>query len=101
MIDVDRLRADTPPVANLLHIDNAVAALMPGPVFPAVEAQPRAKREPGGYEAARRATAELEAFHPEIAGRRRQTPTRSPMSITHARGPWRPVRCPWMQATVW
>ena len=67
MIDIKRVRADTPACASLLHFDNAGAALMPEPVFQAVEAQLRAERDLGGYEAARRASAELDAFYTEFA----------------------------------
>jgi selenocysteine lyase/cysteine desulfurase len=68
MIDIDRVRADTPACASLLHFDNAGASLMPEPVFQAVNEHLSAERDLGGYEAARRARAGLDAFYIEFAG---------------------------------
>lgn len=68
MIDLDHVRADTPACASLLHFDNAGASLMPEPVFQAVNEHLSAERDLGGYEAARRASAGLDAFYTEFAG---------------------------------
>ena len=46
------LRADTPGVTHRVHLNNAGAALMPRPVFEAVQAHLTLEYEIGGYEAA-------------------------------------------------
>ena len=35
-LDLDRLRAETPGVANRIHLNNAGAGLMPAPVIAAI-----------------------------------------------------------------
>lgn len=57
---VRRWRADTPGVERLIHLNNAGAALVPGPVADAVAAHLRLESELGGYEAA---DARAEALH--------------------------------------
>jgi selenocysteine lyase/cysteine desulfurase len=54
MIDVDRVRAETPAVARLIHFNNAGAGLPPEPVLDAVIRHLRLEAEIGGYEAANR-----------------------------------------------
>lgn len=68
MIDIDRLRADTPATADLIHFNNAGAALMPDPVFHAMTDHLELERRVGGYEAARRAAPALASFYTEFAG---------------------------------
>jgi len=67
MIDLDKVRADTPGCRNVLHFNNAGASLMPNPVFEAVRAHQESERDVGGYEAARLATHQQEAFYTEFA----------------------------------
>src|SRR5262245_2064137 len=59
-IDVARARAEPPGSANILHFNNAGAALMPAPVLDAVTAHLRLEAAIGGYEAAERAEAAVE-----------------------------------------
>jgi cysteine desulfurase/selenocysteine lyase len=49
--DVERLRQDTPACRDLVHFNNAGAALMPRPVVDAVVGHLRAEERFGGYEA--------------------------------------------------
>ena len=47
-IDVNKVRAETPACANLVHFNNAGAALMPEPVYQAVQAHLDLERRIGG-----------------------------------------------------
>jgi cysteine desulfurase / selenocysteine lyase len=67
MIDIDAVRADTPACAELIHFNNAGAALMPDPVFYAMTDHLDLERRVGGYEAARRAAPALASFYTEFA----------------------------------
>lgn len=66
-IDLARVRADTPGVANVLHLNNAGAALPPRPVTEALIAHLRREAEIGGYEAADEAEEQLEHCYDAIA----------------------------------
>ncbi len=66
-IDVQRARADTPGAADIVHFNNAGAALQPEPVTAAVVAQIEAEARIGGYEAADRAAAALDGFYDAAA----------------------------------
>ena len=66
-IDLARVRADTPGVANVLHFNNAGAALQPRPVTEAVIAHLMREAEIGGYEASEEAEPALEHCYDAIA----------------------------------
>jgi len=67
MIDVERVRAETPGCRNVIHFNNAGAALQPQPVLDAVLGHLRLEAEIGGYEAADRAEAALEGVYTSLA----------------------------------
>jgi cysteine desulfurase/selenocysteine lyase len=66
-IDLDRARAETPGVRNVLHLNNAGAALMPTPVSDAVRGYVARESEIGGYEAARENWNRLEHTYDALA----------------------------------
>ncbi|MEB8389038.1 aminotransferase class V-fold PLP-dependent enzyme [Rhodobacteraceae bacterium KMM 6894] len=67
MIDLDKVRADTPACASLLHFNNAGAGLMPAPVLQAVQDHLTLEAQIGGYEAEAQAAPALDAFYTEFA----------------------------------
>ncbi|WP_044874388.1 aminotransferase class V-fold PLP-dependent enzyme [Pseudomonas sp. LFM046] len=67
MLDINRLRADTPGVEEIIHFNNAGASLMPEPVVDVVIEHLRLETRLGGYEAAARAVAELEGVYRSVA----------------------------------
>jgi cysteine desulfurase / selenocysteine lyase len=66
-IDVERARADTPGVANVVHLNNAGAALPPRQVLEPVLEHLRLEAAIGGYEAAHAASARLDGAYIAIA----------------------------------
>jgi len=60
-------RADTPGVANRIHLNNAGAALMPRPVLDAVMEHLELEMSIGGYEAAQAMRRETQSFYPSVA----------------------------------
>lgn len=67
MIDLDRIRADTPAASRLAYLHNAGAALMPSPVVAAMKGHIDLEAEIGGYAAADREAARLEAVYGSVA----------------------------------
>ncbi|HEY2206086.1 MAG TPA: aminotransferase class V-fold PLP-dependent enzyme [Pseudonocardia sp.] len=66
-LDVERARADTPGCTEVVHFNNAGAALPPAPVTEAVIGHLRAESLRGGYEAAEAAEEPLERTYRAIA----------------------------------
>ena len=67
MIDVTRLRADTPGTDHVVHLNNAGAALMPQPVIDAMLGYLEYEVNHGGYEAHRKFHNEVSATYGSIA----------------------------------
>ncbi len=84
-IDVARARGETPGCANVLHFNNAGAALMPAPVIAAQRGHLDLEARIGGDEAAARAADRIEAVYGSIAPRSpiTTTKTRSTASSPH------------------
>lgn len=66
-LDVARARAETPGCANVIHLNNAGAGLMPAPVLAALEEHLELEAYIGGYEAAAHAHDALEHTYDAIA----------------------------------
>ncbi len=66
-IDLEHVRAETPGCENVLHFNNAGAALMPQPVIDGVHGHIELEARIGGYEAAERAAALLERAYDAVA----------------------------------
>jgi selenocysteine lyase/cysteine desulfurase len=67
LIDLDRIRADTPAAARRTYLHNAGAALMPTPVVEAMKRHIDLEAEIGGYAAAAREADRLDAVYGSIA----------------------------------
>lgn len=67
MIDLDRIRADTPAASRLTYLHNAGAALMPTPVVAAMKQHIDLESEIGGYAAADREAQRLDAVYGSVA----------------------------------
>lgn len=66
-IDIERIRRDTPGCANVIHLHNSGAALMPRPVYAAMIDHLERELANGGYEAATEAAPALERTYQAIA----------------------------------
>ena len=66
--DITKARRETPGTENVLHFNNAGAALMPLPVIEAVNRHLQLEAEIGGYEAAGRAERTLSRVY-DVAAR--------------------------------
>ncbi|HNB26770.1 MAG TPA: aminotransferase class V-fold PLP-dependent enzyme [Alphaproteobacteria bacterium] len=66
-LDIDRLRADTPACATLIHFNNAGASLMPLPAYRAMTDHLALEQRIGGYEAAAQAQPALDDFYAAFA----------------------------------
>ena len=67
MIDIDRIRADTPAAARRAYLHNAGSALMPIPVVEAMKRHIDLEAEIGGYAAADREAKRLQAVYASVA----------------------------------
>ena len=67
MIDLERVRAETPGVAHVAHFNNAGSALMPRAVLDAVVGHLELESRIGGYEAAAEASGAVERTYEAIA----------------------------------
>jgi selenocysteine lyase/cysteine desulfurase len=61
------LRADTPAAERSIHLNNAGASLVPGPVQEAVQHYLAEEAQGGGYETAARRASDIQAFYPQLA----------------------------------
>ena len=63
MIDIEKIRTDTPSCQEIIHFNNAGASLMPKPVFAALQRVLEDENRLGGYEAERRAQPDIHGFY--------------------------------------
>ena len=66
-MDLEKIRAETSGIKNVIHLNNCGAGLMPQPVLDAVVPDLRREAEIGGYEARREADAAIESSYDAIA----------------------------------
>ncbi len=66
-LDLDRLRAETPGVANRVHLNNAGAGLMPVPVIEAIKDHIDLEAAIGGYEAEKQQAERLDGVYDSVA----------------------------------
>jgi len=65
-LNIEQLRADTPGVGQLIHFNNAGAALMPDPVIEVMTRHLQLEARIGGYEAAGQQSVEVENVYDAI-----------------------------------
>lgn len=66
-MNIEQIRAETPGINNVIHLNNAGASLMPSPIYNAVTNYLEQEVNYGGYEAARNQRNELEQTYNVIA----------------------------------
>ena len=66
-MNLEKIRAETPGIKNVIHLNNCGAGLMPQPVLDAVVTHLKREAEIGGYEAAREAEAAIENSYYALA----------------------------------
>jgi selenocysteine lyase/cysteine desulfurase len=83
---LERLRADTPGVAQVIHFNNAGCGLLPAPVLAAVQDHVTLEAQIGGYEAAERQADAVRDFYTQTATLLNTTPENVAFasSATHA-----------------
>jgi len=67
LLDIEKLRSETPGLANVIHFNNAGAALMPQAVIDAQIQHLQLEAEIGGYEAAKKARNQIQRSYYAIA----------------------------------
>lgn len=67
MLNLEKLRADTPGCAHRIHLNNAGSALPPAPVVEAMQKHLELEACIGGYEAADQAAADISGFYQAVA----------------------------------
>lgn len=67
MLNIDKLRAETPSCAHKIHLNNAGAALQPQPVLQAVQDYFDLENHIGGYEAMMAKADEINGFYTALA----------------------------------
>ena len=67
MIDIDRVRADTPACSRIAHLNNAGGSLMPGPAFDAMIDYLQREQAIGAYETAAEREPDTARFYREAA----------------------------------
>ncbi len=67
MIDIDRVRADTPACSRIAHLNNAGSSLMPGAAYDAMIDYLQREQAIGGYETAAERASDTARFYQEAA----------------------------------
>jgi selenocysteine lyase/cysteine desulfurase len=67
LVDIQRIRAETPGCAEFIHLNNAGAALMPEPVIRAIQDHITLESRIGGYEAAESRHGAVQAAYQSVA----------------------------------
>ena len=66
-LDIEKLRAETPGVAHVVHLSACGSGLMPQPVLAAVQDHLELEARIGGYEAYNRQAAALDGVYDQVA----------------------------------
>ncbi|MFC0626092.1 aminotransferase class V-fold PLP-dependent enzyme [Kribbella deserti] len=67
LLDIEALRADTPGVAEVIHLNNSGCGLLATPVLETMLEHLRLEARIGGYEASAARSAEVQGFYAELA----------------------------------